>query len=194
MRDRQRALLGPGRVGMRLGGYDYSLPGYYFITTCTHFRQNLFGHVEDGGMVMSPNGIAVDGAWNNLATLFTDLRLDEHIVMPNHVHGILVLGETLDGGSRAATTKATNGRSGRVASLSRIVNAFKTTAAIEVNEARGGLGEPVWQQRYYDHIVRDQSDLHRIREYIRNNPLKWSLDEENPESEAFKLRNRRRGS
>ena len=93
---------------------------------------------------------------------------DEWIVMPNHFHAIVLI-EAEQGGSRAAPTRP----------LPRIINAFKTVSAKRINQIRSSVGEPVWQRSYYEHIVRTERELDRIRNYIREYPAKWDDDPEN---------------
>jgi REP element-mobilizing transposase RayT len=150
------------RKRMRLEHHDYAMPGAYFVTACTIGRRCLFGEVVDGAMLLNDFGREVEAAWKDLPQHFGRLTLDHFVVMPNHVHGILVLG---DGSSP----------------LSEVVRSFKTFSAHRVNLRRGSRGASLWQRGFYDHVVRDEADLARIREYIENNPARWALDEENPE-------------
>ena len=94
--------------------------------------------------------------------------------MPNHLHGILILSdeqESRRGGSRTAPTTK---------SLGRLVGAFKTVSTKRINLLRRSPGEPFWQRSFYEHVVRDEDDLRRVREYIVANPSRWAEDEENP--------------
>ena len=167
----------PIRRSPRLQAYDYSQPGAYFVTLVTHERVSLLGGVVDGEVKLSHNGNAVNDAWLWLPSQFPHVELDEFVVMPNHLHGVVWLAGPLSGTgvSRNAPTKP-----GPRKPLGQVIGAFKTVSTKQVNAALGTPGRPLWQRDFYDHVVRNEQDLHRIREYIRNNPLQWELDEENP--------------
>ena len=128
-------------------------------------------------MVLSDAGKIVCDRWLWLPTQYPHVELDEFVVMPNHLHGVIWLTSPLagTGDSRIAPTKVKDQKP-----LGQIVGAFKTVSAKQVNLAVGTPGRPLWQRNYHDHIIRSEPELNRIREYIRNNPLQWELDEENP--------------
>ena len=162
------------RRSIRLRGYDYSQPGSYFVTIVTHDRQCLFGDVIDGEMRLSDAGIMIAQAWEWLATRHSHVELDSYIVMPNHLHGIIVItADTRRGDSRIAPVT-------KPKSLGRLVGAFKTVSAKRFNLAERAPGQPLWQRNYYERIIRDEAELGAAREYIVNNPLKRELDRENP--------------
>ena len=170
---------------MRLKSYDYTHMGAYFVTMVTQGRVCLFGGVRDGQMQWSEYGGTVHHQWHELPKHYAHLALDAFVVMPNHVHGIIVL----TGGDPAVATAAVGAglkpaptvpRIGRHG-LSEIVRAFKTFSARRINAHRNAPGVPVWQRNYYEHIIRDEESLNRIRQYITENPLQWSNDAENPE-------------
>lgn len=165
--------------------YDYSTPGWYFVTTCARMWEIRFGQVIAAEMTLNDAGLAVARKWMELPSIFSNVDLDEFVVMPNHFHGIIIIKGDADGGSRAAATP--RNPSSHV-NLSRIMNAFKTTSARRVNQICSTQGLQVWQDGFYDHVIRNDRDLFRIRTYIRNNPLKWLLDRENPQSQAFHKR------
>ena len=116
-------------------------------------------------------------SWHRLFEHYPELKLDAFVAMPNHVHGIIVLVEPTRAGLKPAPTFV-YGRHG----LAEIVRAFKTFSSRGINQLRGTPGRRVWQRGYYEHVIRNEADLHEIRQYIVNNPLKWDLDEENPEN------------
>jgi len=198
------------RRSIRLKGYDYTQAGVYFVTIVTQNRACLFGDIVAGEVRLNAFGQAVAETWLWLATQYGYVELDEWVVMPNHLHGIVVITETGDGcptdgggvggGSRTAPTVigATGGGGGVrggsrtaptvIAStapmvkrkpLGRLIGAFKTVSTKRINEYRGTPGVVVWQRNYYEHIIRDERSLNRIREYIAANPLRWHLDREN---------------
>jgi len=179
------------RRSIRLKSYDYTHMGAYFVTMVTQGRVCLFGGVRDGQMQWSEYGGTVHHQWHELPKHYAHLALDAFVVMPNHVHGIIVLtggdpavattavgaGLNVRAGLKPAPTVPRIGRHG----LSEIVRAFKTFSARRINAHRNAPGVPVWQRNYYEHIIRDEESLNRIRQYITDNPLQWSNDVENPE-------------
>ena len=111
--------------------------------------------------------------------------------MPNHVHGIIVIMATHDVGATHASPlqnddTPTQPRGPQRQSVASIVGSFKSAATNRINEHRGTPGAPVWQRNYFEHIIRDDESLNRIREYILNNPLQWALDRENPLAQGAK--------
>ena len=167
------------RRSIRLRGYDYSLAGAYFVTICTQRRARLFGRVINGEMMLSEAGRMVVATWNGLPEHYYNVELDAFIVMPEHVHGIVVLnaGVAVVGAAVAvvgagfkpaptATAAAHRHRHG----LSEIIRAFKTFSARRINSFRNLPGHAVWQRNYYEHIIRNAAALNRIRRYIENNP------------------------
>jgi len=162
------------RRSLRLNGYDYAQSGAYFVTICTQNHECLFGCVDDGEMRLNDAGRVVRSVWQALPDRFSGMEWDAFVVMPNHVHGIATFvgaGLALIGDKGAASGATT---------LGDVVRAFKSLSAININRLLRRSG-PVWQRGYYDHVVRDNRNLDRIREYIVTNPLKWTLDRENPQ-------------
>ena len=155
------------RHSIRLPGYDYSQPGAYFVTIVTYQREPLLGEIPDARVHLSRAGAIVLDTWKRLPQHYPTVELDEFCVMPNHVHGIIILRE----GSTPVPPRH---------GLPEIVRAFKSFSAQRVNRLRHSIGIPVWQRNYYEHIVRTEADLAKIRQYIRDNPLNWGSDEENP--------------
>jgi putative transposase len=153
----------PNRRSLRLGDYDYSTSGAYFITACTHKRACIFGEVHGPHVVPSAAGQIVENTWHGLTAHYRGLGLDDFVVMPNHVHGIVFL----DNGAPT---------------LSEIMRGFKTFAARHINAVRSTPGQPVWQRGFHEHVVRSERTLEKIRAYVRNNPAKWHLDRENPDT------------
>jgi len=174
------------RRSLRLRGYDYSQPGMYFVTICTQGRGLLFGDVVEGKMMVNQMGWTIEEEWLKTPTLRSYVVLDEFVVMPNHFHAILMIVSEgrgtwpmeKPGRSRAPTMeqfgKPVSG------SLPTIIRSFKSAVTKRVNDLRGPPGLPVWQRDYYEHIIRDEDSLRRIRDYILTNPLRWELDQENP--------------
>jgi putative transposase len=150
------------RRSIRLAGYDYAQPGAYFVTICTCNRELSLQteRVKD----------AVRSAWLGLPARFPRVVLDEFVVMPNHLHGIIIL----------APTAASKGAASGTPTLGQIIRAFKSLAAIEANRILGSSGRPFWQRNYYEHVIRDENELNTIRQYTRDNPVNWLEDPDNP--------------
>jgi REP element-mobilizing transposase RayT len=167
-------LPGPSRRSIRLQGYDYADAGAYFVTVCAHLRECLFGTIAEDAIRLSAIGELVSRAWFSLPGRFSNIELDAFVVMPNHLHGIIVV-------ERAVKAVAESpGRGPISGSLGAIVQNLKSTSAFKINRLRGTPGQPVWQRNYYEHIIRDDRDLTRIRNYIDNNIRQWAADHENP--------------
>ena len=168
------------RKQIRLREYDYSQPGAYFITICTKDRIGMFGKIVDGDMIMHEYGNIVQLCWNVLPDHYDNIQLDEFVVMPNHIHGIIIINDDAVGaGLRPAPTG--NNVNPKRHGLSEIIRAFKSFSARRINEFRHTPCAHVWQRGYYDHIIRNVQALNRIREYISTNPERWQLDRENPD-------------
>jgi len=161
------------RRRIRLPGYDYSQPGAYFVTICTFPRKNLFAVVNDDGMVVNGGGKTVRETWEELPLRFLGLELDAFIVMPNHVHGIIIVG--------AQFIAPTGGAINHAPTLGKIIRTFKASATYRIRQKYNP--HFAWQRNYYEHIVRDEDSLNRIREYIVTNPQRWHLDRENPQAQ-----------
>jgi REP element-mobilizing transposase RayT len=167
----------------RLKNWDYSSNGYYYITICTYNREWLFGNIVDGKMQLSTIGEIVLQGWNDSFVMRKELFCDKFIVMPNHIHGIVIIRKT-DNTHNAETHRRGNvetyGRASlRAKSISSFVAGFKSAMTKRINEFRQTPGVPVWQDRFYDHIIRDEKSLHKTREYVVNNPMNWENDEIN---------------
>jgi putative transposase len=162
------------RRSLRLRGYDYSQAGAYFVTVCAHNRICFFGDISAGIVQLNDSGMIAQETWIHLAEHYSNLTFDAFVVMPNHIHGILVLADDLVGaGLKPAPTQRH--------ALPEIIRAFKTFSARRINACRGTLGVPVWQRNYYEHIIRNEKALTRIRQYIAYNPARWADDPENPD-------------
>ena len=177
------------RRSIRLKGYDYSQPGAYYVTICVREGECLLGGVTDGAMVLSEAGQIVQRTWDGLPSRFPTVELDTFVIMPNHVHGIVVIVDEPGGGAVTGQGAAREGAAsgaptrtrGKRPTLGQIVRAFKSISAIQVNRCLGRSGSRLWQRNYYERIIRDENELHRARKYILGNPAKWETgDPENP--------------
>ncbi len=151
------------RLSLRLPDYDYATPGAYFITICVKDRECRFGEISDGQMHLNRSGRIAENTWQQLNRHYPAITLGEFVIMPNHFHGLIWLGDSKHG-------------------LSEIIRGFKTYSARQINQAFGTPGHPLWQRGFYDHVIRNDGSLAKIREYILGNPAQWHLDRENPET------------
>ena len=176
------------RKSNRLQNYDYFQAGYYFVTICTQNRKELFGEIVDSQMVTNTAGEMVIKTWNELPKFYHGIQMDQFQIMPNHVHGIIVI---VGDGPRAVPNEPRALPDGQpqgvvpTLSLSNVVHRFKTLATrlyVQGVHKKGWkpFNAKLWQRSFYDHIIRDEQSLNDIREYIQNNPLDWELDENNP--------------
>src|SRR5262245_16906914 len=161
----------------RLLDYDYTQPGAYFITTVVNGRQNTFGEVRDGKIQLTQYGQILVEQWHWLHRQYPATTLDEFVVMPNHVHGIIIIVGT--GHEESIQPKP----------LSELVGAFKTTTSKRIHQL--GMLSFQWQRSFYDRIIRNEVELNRIRQYIQTNPMRWDLDIENGSRTAGRYDRRR---
>lgn len=166
----------------RLKNWDYSSSGYYFVTICTKNREHFLGEIINQNMVLSEIGKIAYQNWSDIPNHFKNVDIDNFIIMPNHVHGIIIINvntavETCHGMSLQLTKMLKNEFSKPIKnSLSMVINQFKGSVKRFCNKNDIFFE---WQPRFYDQIIRDEKSLNNIREYIIKNPLKWSNDENN---------------
>lgn len=159
------------RRSIRLSGYDYSRQGMYFITICAQDRACLFGEIADGIMHLSNVGMMVQATWDEIPQHYPDVEFDAFVVMPNHVHGIVaIMGNDYPAGR----------------SLADVASAFKSLTTRRYADGVRNLDWPpfrgrLWQRNYYEHIIRDDGSLDRIRQYILDNPNRWEEDQLHPD-------------
>jgi putative transposase len=161
------------RRSIRLPEYDYSQAGSYFITLCTFNRELLFGKISDGRMDLSEIGNIVTKYLEDIPNHFENVFADEYVIMPNHIHIILsIVGIQNFEPQRNEYQKIIP------KSVGSIIRAYK--ASVTSWCGKNGYKNFRWQRNYFEHIIRNEENMFRIREYIINNPLQWELDEENP--------------
>jgi putative transposase len=158
-----------GRVSIRLRGYDYRRQGAYFITVCTRERGTILGDIENGTVRLNTFGRLVVWSWLDLERHHRGVTLDDWVVMPDHVHGIIALPTNRLGPAANGTTRSGPPR----ASIGSIAGSFKAAAARRVNAQRAS-GIRLWQRGYYERIIRDAAELERVRRHIRGNPRRGS--------------------
>ncbi len=166
------------RRSIRLKDYDYSQPGAYFVTLCTQNGTTVFGDILNGEMRLNDRGEIVQELWNMLPERFPTLELDCYVIMPNHMHGILVQGEQAK--SRPIHTSEVDGSKHALVQpsyteLGQIIRTFKAIATRLIRACDSS--EFAWHRNYYEHVIRNGSDLNRIRQYIVDNPARWTEDE-----------------
>ncbi len=191
------------RRSIRLKGYDYSMAGAYYVTIVTHDRKKLFGEITDGVMRLNDIGNITMDCWNAIPKHHPGIELDEFVIMPNHVHGIIVIADNgkgvplnalplnappmnaspMNASPMNASTRNPKNRMSVISphhdTLSVVIRTFK--AAVTTTARRMDRWDFGWQRNYWEHIVRNEDDLNRIREYIINNPFNLESDENNPE-------------
>lgn len=175
----------PFRHSIRLPGYDYAQPGAYFVTVCTKDRECLFGEVLNGKMVLNEAGRMVEGVWGELPRNYTGIDVAGFVVMPNHIHGIIVLA-TGGAGPRACPDGGRQQGAAPTMSLMDVVHRFKS---LTTTRYRHGVAEwnwlpfpgRLWLRNYYERIIRNEAELNCVRQYIIDNPMQWEMDRENPQ-------------
>jgi len=193
------------RRSIRLTGYDYSKPGLYFVTVCTYKKVCLLGEIVNRKMELSEYGSIVETCWLGIPKHFSDVKIENSVIMPNHIHGIITIsawakhvgskhagersvgarqvGARQVGARHASPLHAQEIRKNSISlkphSLGSIIGSFKSAATREINQ-KFNTSFSIWQRGYYDRIIRNEEELFTIKEYIINNPAKWEIDNENP--------------
>jgi putative transposase len=180
------------RRSIRLQCYDYSQAGALFVTICTNNRENLFGDIVAGAMQLNYAGQTVERCWVDIPAHFPCVELDEFVVMPNHIHGIIVLTDAITtvwakdlrakdiwAKNRAKNISPLQPRpTGTSGTIGSIVRGFKIGVTKWFRQQN--TVHEVWQRNYWEHIIRNETERDRFREYIRNNPARWEQDKLNP--------------
>ncbi|MGA2679328.1 MAG: transposase [Sedimentisphaerales bacterium] len=171
------------RRSIRLKGYDYSQRGYYFVTVCTRGRWCVFGDIEKDRMVLNDAGKMVSRWWNGLKNKYANIEIDEYVVMPNHCHGIInIVGSV--GADQCVCPNTMGEHTGSPLQgrpIYEMIRWFKTMTTNEyIRNVKQNHWEPfdgkLWQRNYYEQIIRDETSLRRVREYIIKNPRQWQQD------------------
>jgi putative transposase len=169
------------RKSIRWKEHDYGSDGAYFVTICTSLRRSYFGDIANKQVNLSDMGRIADRCWQEIPKHFENVELDEYKVMPNHVHGIVMITNAV--GTRHAVSQhptQTKREFGPLPakSLHTIIGSYKSAVSKLIHAKGFAFG---WQSRFHDHIIRNQKELNNIRQYIDNNPAKWEFDRENPD-------------
>jgi REP element-mobilizing transposase RayT len=160
------------RRSIRLQNYDYRRAGAYFVTLCTFGRECIFGEIIGEQVKLSPMGEIIRDEWLRTEALRPNVELDAYVIMPNHLHGIIVITDeisTAEPDFRAAFSHVPAN------SLATIIGSFKSAATRSVNRYRQTEGS-IWQRNYWEHVIRNAHDLERIQGYIAANPQRWASD------------------
>ena len=176
----------PKRKHSRLKHFNYARAGYYFTTICIHNRRELLGSITEGKFIESPNGLVVRKCWESIPEHNPLTHLDEFVIMPNHLHGIVVLDWKPAGDACVAPTALRNAEvhidhakpGPDQNSLAAIIGSFKAAASKHLRWKQRHR-YPLWQRSFFDRVISTDEELHAVREYIVNNPLSWHLDELN---------------
>jgi REP element-mobilizing transposase RayT len=203
------------RKSIRLKGFDYTHPGAYYITIDAFRLTCIFGEIVDGVMHLNEWGEIATTFWREIPNVYIDVEIDDFIVMPNHLHGIIIIHEPADklahphtgatdvratqwvapanpitavAPANPITTVAPSNlpnptnvhKSITPHSIGSIIGQFKSAATKQINRVRQTPAAPVWQRNYWEHIIRNDADLSRIRRYIRYNPMRWWIDHRGP--------------
>lgn len=150
------------RKNMPLKEYDYSQDGYYFVTICTQNKENIFGEIVDGEVILNFFGKIAENELDKLQNRFSSAKLDKYIVMPNHIHIIVIINKSNEERSRPFPT------------IPKIIGLYKSGVSRNIHLVNPNI--EIWQKSYYDHVIRSEIELREIREYINSNPLKWEVD------------------
>lgn len=176
------------RRSIRLKGYDYASAGAYFVTMVTHGKRCLFGEVVGGVMHLNAAGKIVAEEWLRSAQVRGEVTMDAFVVMPNHVHGIVVIDRPHPPRLIPADLAPGTASGPRSRSIGAIVAGFKSAASRRIHACRGASGALIWQRNYYERIVRDEVALNRIRQYIEDNPARWRTSQpwQAPDQTAYR--------
>ncbi|GJQ63179.1 MAG: hypothetical protein SCALA702_22320 [Melioribacteraceae bacterium] len=159
----------PNRKSPRLNNYNYAQEGFYFFTFVTHQRKCLLSKIVNDKNCLTQYGEILNSVWLDLPNFNEGIMLDSYCIMPNHFHGIAQLNFP-----SYPVNKST-------VPLTEIIRQLKSYSAKKINLERGTPGAPVWQRSFFDRIIRNERELYEVRLYIEQNPLKWSIDQENPD-------------
>ncbi len=172
------------RRSIRLKDYDYSSAGAYFVTICTFQRQCLFGQIVDGAMQLNEIGQIVAEEWLQSRMIRKEIDFDQWVIMPNHLHGIILIEPTNPVGANGCLPIRENHSHRMVPpmkkrSLSSFIAGYKSATTKRINALRNAAKTSVWQRNYYEHIICNDDSLQYIRQYIQNNPATWQEDQLN---------------
>ena len=165
------------RNTLRLAGYDYASEGVYFVTICVKGYKSRLGRIKHGKVRLNNVGYVVEREWQRTPAIRSNVCLDEYVIMPNHIHGIVII-------ERRGVLQYAPANEGGLRSpsqtLGAIVRGFKAASTRSVNDMHQTHRKKLWQRNYYERIIRNSSQLRGYQKYIRDNPMSWNLDRNNP--------------
>lgn len=175
------------RRSIRLRGYDYSQCGAYFITICVQRLECLFGMINNGNMILNDYGKIVKKCWYDIQNHYLKIELPEFVVMPNHCHGIIIVGaglsrpENVEKNAGSLDKNNFNnhdkiGRDNPAPTIGNVVGYFKYIATKQINTVINNGVQKIFQRNYYEHMIRNENEYNNIAQYIKNNPLNWLKD------------------
>ncbi len=158
------------RRSIRWKKYDYSQEGFYFVTICVTAKDCLFGKIVDHKVFLNPSGEMIENQFFKLETKYSNIRCDEFVCMPNHIHFILNFKPHLEPDPSV-----------QLHSLGELIQWFKTMTTNEyIRQVKENSWKPfqgrLWQRNYWERVIRSEQELYFVREYIKNNPEKWESD------------------
>ena len=167
------------RRSVRLRDYDYSQAGLYFVTICTFQQLCLFGDIRAGEVILSELGKLVQDLWLRIPVLRAKSELDAFVLMPNHLHGIIQVGENAVEERRANRSRGTGASKTTLpaGSLGATIGQFKSAVTKQSRALTCPPTSPIWQRNYYEHVIRNEGTLNDIRRYILQNPARWAEDD-----------------
>ena len=163
------------RRSIRLRGHDYTGRGVYFITICVQNRECLLGNVINRKMRLNEFGEIALAHWNQIPIHFPGVELDAFVVMPNHVHGVVIFTDNVGAGQSRPYVSTPTGKP----ALGHVIRHFKYQSTMQINDKRGMPPIPIWQRNYFERIIRNSDEQERIRRYIIENPERWDEDSQN---------------
>jgi REP element-mobilizing transposase RayT len=168
----------------RLQHHDYTFAGPYAITICTKDKKHSFGEIIEGKMYLSAAGKIAEQCWSEIPKHYPTTAIDAYVIMPNHLHGIIILSDTTDkmgiDSLHGVSEEVSGGRKFgglQAGSISSIIQKYK--AAVSRLCKKQGIIDFTWQERFYDHVIRGEDGFHKVRRYINDNIAEWSRDELN---------------
>ena len=163
----------------RLKGYNYSQGGWYFVTICVKNRIECLGEIKDEKMQYSQYGDIVLKYWQEIPNHYENVFLGQWVIMPNHIHGIIVIEHCVGTEHCSVPTITMGDKNPKYGLLSKIIKSFKEISLKTIRKRYNDY-KFAWQRSFYDHIIRNEKSLNRIRQYIYYNPAKWESDRNNP--------------
>ena len=172
------------RKHARLSGFDYTSSHGYFVTICVRDRECIFGTVINDAVSLTRRGIVARDCWFDIPNHHPHVELDAFVIMPNHTHGIPLFVGDSPVVATPAPPRAGLARGPAPGSLAAVIGSYKSAVTRNINRLRPGAGRGLWQDNYHEHVIRSDHARDRIREYVASNPLRWTLDAENPDGDG----------